>query len=107
MLVSIIKLARETPFPAPGLAPVLPATTIPSSAIGLASHNTTGSQNIFVGAAAGINNKTGKFDIYVGNPAPYSGTESSTIRIGSPGYQSATYIAGIDPATNLPEPCPW
>jgi hypothetical protein len=62
--------------------------------------NNTGSQNTFIGFVAGSNNRTGNNDIYLGSIGPYSGTESSTIRIGGDigqgyGPQTATYIVGI------------
>jgi hypothetical protein len=55
--------------------------------------NTTGSSNIFVGYQGGYNNTTGGSDIYIGNQGPSSGTESSTIRIGS--SQTAAFMAGV------------
>src|SRR5260370_12411707 len=55
--------------------------------------NTTGSNNIGLGFQAGDNLTTGNSNIDIGN-AGVAG-ESNTIRIGQPGTQSATYIAGI------------
>src|ERR1051325_5297437 len=55
--------------------------------------NTTGSGNIALGESAGINLTTGSNNIDIGN-AGVSG-ESNTIRIGTAGTQTATYIAGV------------
>jgi hypothetical protein len=61
--------------------------------------NTTGSENTFVGFHSGESNTTGSNDVYIANAGPVSGTEGSTIRIGTQGtgvgQQNATYIAGI------------
>ena len=57
--------------------------------------NTTGSSNTFFGDAAGWNNTTGSSDVYIANPGPSYGTESNTIRIGNPEFQTTAYIAGI------------
>jgi hypothetical protein len=54
--------------------------------------NTTGSNNIAVGASAGINLTTGSDNIYVGNAGSSSG-EANKIRIGTTGTQRATFIA--------------
>jgi hypothetical protein len=66
--------------------------------------NTTGSDNIFYGQNAGYANTTGSNDVYLGNSGPTSGTESNTIRIGTPGtgagQQNAAYIAGIFGSTS-------
>jgi hypothetical protein len=59
--------------------------------------NTTGSGNIALGDAAGTNNITGGNNIYIGNPGTH--TDSSRIRIGTPGIQTKTFIAGISGAT--------
>ena len=56
----------------------------------LASH--TGSGNIGLGNSAGNSLTTGNNNIYIGNPGTSS--ESGIIRIGTPGVQTATYIAG-------------
>ena len=58
--------------------------------------NTTGSNNIGIGANAGGNATTGNFNIYIGNPGVAA--EGDTIRIGSVGTQTNTYIAGISTA---------
>lgn len=67
-------------------------------------NNTGGFGNTFSGYQAGLNNTTGSSDIYIGNAGPTSGTESSAIRIGTPGngpgMQNATYIAGIYGSTS-------
>jgi Chaperone of endosialidase len=59
--------------------------------------NTTGSGNIALGDAAGTKNITGSNNIYIGNPGTH--TDSSRIRIGTPGIQTKTFIAGISGAT--------
>ena len=55
--------------------------------------NTTGNNNIAIGYIAGSNLRTGNYNIDVGNNG-VSG-ESNTIRIGTAGTQTATFIAGI------------
>ena len=57
------------------------------------SHNTSGSFNIALGYNAGSNLTTGSNNIDIGN-AGVAG-ESNTIRIGTVGTQTVTYIAGI------------
>src|SRR5438128_1523465 len=59
--------------------------------------NTTGSGNIALGFSAGSNLTTGSNNIDIGN-AGVAG-ESGTIRIGTGGTQTATFIAGISGAT--------
>lgn len=58
--------------------------------------NTTGSNNIAVGTGAGYNLTYGSNNIDIGNEG--AATESGKIRIGTPGTQTATYIAGIESA---------
>ncbi len=58
-----------------------------------ALYHTTGSSNIGVGSQAGFNLTTGSDNIDIGS-AGVAG-ESDTIRIGTPGIQSTTFIAGI------------
>jgi len=60
-------------------------------------HNTTGSSNIAVGSQAGSNLTTGSNNIDIG--ALGSAGEANTIRIGKPGTQRKTFIAGIHRAT--------
>jgi len=55
--------------------------------------NTTGAFNIALGTSAGQNLTTGNRNIDIGNLGVAN--EGSTIRIGTTGEQSATYIAGI------------
>jgi len=63
-------------------------------AVGYAALNLcTGSNNIGIGAFGGTDLGGGHNDIYVGNRGLTS--ESDTIRIGTEGTQTATYIAGI------------
>jgi hypothetical protein len=57
------------------------------------ANNTTGSSNIALGSNAGINLTTGSNNIDIG--APGTAGESKKIRIGKPGTQVATFIAGI------------
>jgi uncharacterized coiled-coil protein SlyX len=56
-------------------------------------NNTSGSRNIALGNAAGFNLITGDDNIDIGNQGVAA--ESGTIRIGTQGTQTATYIAGI------------
>src|SRR5262245_52886893 len=58
---------------------------------------TTGNANIALGLDAGNNLTAGNINIYIGNAG--AATESSTIRIGEQGTQTATFIAGISGAT--------
>ena len=60
-------------------------------------NNTTGSSNIALGASAGQNLTTGSNNIDIGN-AGVAG-ESNTIRIGTVGTQTNTFIAGISGVT--------
>jgi hypothetical protein len=57
------------------------------------SRNTTGSSNIALGFNAGSNLTTGSNNIDIG--AFGAVDESNTIRIGRPGLQNSTFIAGI------------
>jgi Chaperone of endosialidase len=59
--------------------------------------NTTGSGNIALGFGAGANLTTGNDNIDIGNAGVVG--EGNTIRIGTEGTQSATFIAGISRAT--------
>jgi hypothetical protein len=56
--------------------------------------NTTGSNNIGLGAEAGDNLTTGDNNIDIGNEG--GAAESSTIRIGTQGTQTRTFVAGIN-----------
>jgi hypothetical protein len=55
--------------------------------------NATGSNNIALGAAAGFNLTTGDNNIDIGNEGVAA--EANTIRIGTQGTQTKTFIAGI------------
>jgi hypothetical protein len=55
--------------------------------------NTTGSYNIALGFQAGLNLTTGSNNIDIGNTGV--GADSSTIRIGTQGTQTKTFVAGI------------
>jgi hypothetical protein len=56
-------------------------------------NNTTGNQNIALGNFAGSNLTTGDNNIDIGNPGVAD--EAGTIRIGTQGNQTKTFIAGI------------
>jgi hypothetical protein len=56
-------------------------------------NNTTGSRNIALGSGAGLNLTMGNDNIDIGNQG--RADESGQIRIGTPGVQTATFIAGI------------
>jgi hypothetical protein len=60
--------------------------------------NSTGSLNIAVGASAGLTATTGDFNIYIGHLG--FAAEGQTIRIGTPGEQTAAFMAGISGATS-------
>jgi hypothetical protein len=66
-------------------------TAIGSDAL---ANNTTGSTNIALGVSAGQNLTTGNNNIDIGNQGVAA--ESSTIRIGTTGVQTNTFIAGIN-----------
>ena len=55
--------------------------------------NTTGGYNTAIGSFAGANLTTGSNNIDIGNSG--AAGESNTIRIGTTGTQTATYVAGI------------
>ncbi len=59
--------------------------------------NTTGSSNIALGVAAGTNLTTGSNNMEIGNPGVAG--KSRTIRIGTGGTQTKTFIAGISGVT--------
>ncbi len=57
---------------------------------------TTGSSNVAIGAEAGFQLTSGNSNIYISHRGPSpAGSESGHIRIGTPGNQTSTYIAGI------------
>jgi len=56
---------------------------------------TTGTNNSALGAAAGSSLTTGSDNIYIGSSDSGAATESATIRIGTGGTQTKTFIAGI------------
>lgn len=56
-------------------------------------NNTTGSKNIALGVSAGTNATTGNDNIYIGNTGVAG--EATTIKIGTSGTQTKTFIAGI------------
>jgi Chaperone of endosialidase len=57
----------------------------------------TGNNNIALGNNAGKNLTAGDNNIFIGNFGLRR--DSNTIRIGTPGFQTATYVAGISGAT--------
>ena len=57
------------------------------------ANNTTGNNNIALGAAAGVNLTTGSNNIDIG--APGAAGETGKIRIGNPRMQNGAFIAGI------------
>jgi hypothetical protein len=59
--------------------------------------NTTGGSNIALGVQAGRNLTTGSNNIDIGNVG--AAREANTIRIGTTGTQTATFIAGVSGAT--------
>jgi hypothetical protein len=61
------------------------------------SRNTTGDNNIALGQLAGVNLTTGNGNIDIGNVGVAG--EGKTIRIGTTGTQTNTFIAGISGAT--------
>jgi trimeric autotransporter adhesin len=61
------------------------------------SLNTTGNGNIALGISAGANLTTGDNNIEIGNPGIAG--EANTIRLGSVGTQTATFVAGISGTT--------
>jgi trimeric autotransporter adhesin len=65
-----------------------------NTAIGfIALYDSTGSNNIALGTRAGVYHISGDNNIYIGNQGMES--EEGQIRIGAPGLQTGTYIAGI------------
>src|SRR5205823_11880352 len=69
-------------------------TGIGNTAIGASAlQNSTGSSNIAVGSNAGANLTTGSNNIDIGNQG--AAGDANTIRIGTVGTQSATFVAGI------------
>src|ERR1019366_5963285 len=67
------------------------------------SSNTTGGSNIGIGANAGANLTTGDNNIDIGNAGVAA--EAGTIRIGTQGMQTATYIAGIFGTPKIKKAC--
>jgi hypothetical protein len=63
------------------------------------SANTTGSNNIALGNAAGGKSVLGSNSIYIGNEGASS--DNKTIKIGTPGTQTSTFIAAIRGVTTL------
>src|SRR6059058_1464248 len=59
-------------------------------------NNTNGSANVALGLRAGVNLTTGDFNIEIGNAGVAA--EARTIRIGTTGTQTKTFVAGINGA---------
>ncbi len=73
-------------------------TGFSNTAIGTgALHNATGFNNIGIGSDGGLNLTTGSDNICIGNSGVAA--ESGTIRIGSTGTQTATFVAGVNGVT--------
>ncbi|MEQ1353749.1 MAG: tail fiber domain-containing protein, partial [Candidatus Acidiferrum sp.] len=68
-----------------------------SSGLDSLYNNTTGNNNIALGHEAGFNLTTGSNNIDIGNAG--SAGEAATIRIGTDGIQTNTYIGGISGVT--------
>jgi trimeric autotransporter adhesin len=62
---------------------------------GALANLSTGNNNVALGTSAGSFLTTGSFNIYINNDGLGVGNESHTIRIGTPGLDGPTYIAGI------------
>ncbi|PWT84632.1 MAG: hypothetical protein C5B58_04385 [Acidobacteria bacterium] len=58
-------------------------------------NNTTGSSNVALGFQAGLNLTTGSNNIDIGANVLGNAADANTIRIGKPGTQQKTFIAGI------------
>src|SRR5947207_13474635 len=67
-----------------------------------ALNNTTGSGNIALGDSAGTNLTTGSNNIDIGNQGV--AREANSIRIGTQGKQTKTFIAGISGASGTGTP---
>ncbi len=70
-------------------------TGIKNTALGRSSlyKNITGQNNIGIGVNGGYNPTTGSNNIEIGNVG--LAADTNTIRLGTQGTQTATYIAGI------------
>ena len=68
------------------------------------SKSVTGSNNTAVGARAGINLTSGSWNIHLGHKGVAK--ESSTMRLGTPGVQVRTFVAGVRGVTVLTDPLP-
>src|SRR6266496_1651376 len=78
---------------------LMSSTGTSNTAIGAGAllSNLTGSNNIALGTDAGFSLTAGSYNIDIGNSGV--GGEANTIRIGTTGNQTNTYIAGISGAT--------
>ncbi len=73
-----------------------------ASGVSALNFNTAGNHNVALGYEAGLNISTGSYNIDIGNVAvPTDGVAASSgvIRIGTPGLQTTTFIAGISGVT--------
>lgn len=67
-----------------------------NTAIGwLALAGATGSYNTALGVGAGSQLDSGDYNLYLGGDLQSSGSESSTIRIGHPSWQTRAFLAGV------------
>ena len=70
------------------------STSSLNTAVGIGSlYETTGGDNIGVGQYAGYYNTSGSYNIDIGNYGQSS--DANTIRVGTSGYQTKAFIAGI------------
>ncbi len=65
------------------------------------SHNTTGASNVAIGNGAGHNLTTGTSNIEIANAG--GAADARKIRIGTPGTQTAAFLAGVNGVT-IPGP---
>jgi hypothetical protein len=77
------------------LAPLLLNEAIKLNTFVPITLNYTTTQNTIIGKNAGSNIITGSNNIYLGYAVTGTGDESNIIRIGTPGSQTACYVAGI------------
>ena len=68
------------------------------------ARSVNGSNNTALGARAGINLTSGSWNIHLGHKGVAK--ESSTMRLGTPGVQVRTFVAGVRGVTLLTDPLP-
>ena len=70
------------------------ATGVGNAAFGdTALRYSTGNANTALGSGAGVNATTGSNNVFIANSG--AAGDSGVIRVGTPGYQTATYVAGV------------